>query len=153
MLIQSGSALRRCHRLPWPLQREIQWRDEEKSTFLRNWKAVTPRELVEKLAPDSAARYSSHLFSTCLMSLSAHLAWLRGQSGNWERWQLWEEFRGGLANSAFCLCHLLLFEIHSKGWTEDRVEVVLGFAWLSFFFFFLFNPKFTLDELVFLFPK
>lgn len=60
-------------------------------------------------------------------------------------WELGEvaalrRIQGRSSNSAFCLCHLLLFEIHSKGWTEDRVEVVLGFAWLSFFFLF-FQPQ------------
>lgn len=46
-----------------------------------------------------------------------------------------EKNQGRSSSSTFCLSHLLL-EIHSKGGTERRVEIVLDLSWLSFFFFF-----------------
>lgn len=58
-----------------------------------------------------------------------------------------EKNQGRSSSSTFCLSHLLL-DIHSKGGTEHRVEIILDFSWQSFFFF---NLKFTLNELAFYF--
>lgn len=119
---------------------------------VKGWGELNIPEKLESSSPQRIGRETrSRLSCQILKSPFQHLLDVSlSPSGLTQRsvWELGEvaalrRIQGRSSNSTFCLCHLLLFEIHSKGWTGHRVEVALGFAWLYFSFFLFFQPKFS----------